>query len=167
MEGGRRAARRHRAQQCESSACLSVGRSCHESTRLRGGSMVVLATHDGRDVLATAGRHWPCAGWCFRRESDWITWVHGRCAASSRTKRTRWLLYESSRMVVRSVCMCVVGLECERANRWHFLLRSGDDCRKGVAWASVLVVGACACVAQNFFVLGLHGGASVEFTPSW
>jgi len=35
-----------------------------------------------------------------------------------KTKRTQWLLYESSRMVVRvvvrSVCMCVVGLVCER-----------------------------------------------------
>ena len=82
--------------------------------------------------------------------------MHGRCAASSRTKRTQWLLYESSRMVVRSVCMCVVGLVCERVHRWHFLLLCGDDCRKGVAWASVSVVGVCACVAHSFFVLGLH-----------
>ena len=59
-------------------------------------------------------------------------------------------------MVVRSVCMCVVGLECERAHRWHFLLRCGDDCRKGVAWASVPVVGVCACVVRSFLVLGLY-----------
>ena len=36
------------------------------------------------------------------------------------------------------------------------LLRCGDDCRKGVAWASVPVVGVCACVVRSFLVLGLY-----------
>ena len=48
--------------------------------------------------------------------------MHVRCAASLRTKRTQWLLYESWHMVVRIVCMCVVGLVCERVDCWHFLL---------------------------------------------
>ena len=75
---------------------------------------------------------------------------------------TQWLLYESSCMVVRSVCMCVVGLVCERVQRWHFLLLCGDDCRKGVAWASVPMVGVCAC-AQFFCAWVAFCVAASEF----
>ena len=58
------------------------------------------------------------------------------------------------RLCAASVCMRVVGLVCETVHRWHFLLLCGDDCRKGVAWASVPVVGVCVCVVRSFLSLG-------------